>query len=103
MEDKIEAAKQFMPFDALNGFRSILREKEKIKEERIELTDESKEEISDKLSQLREGDCIEVKFYRNEKYEKIKDKIKRIDYRNKEIKLNKETIRFFNIVELRII
>ena len=38
MISKASRAKQFLPFDALVGFRDALREKEIEKEEKIELT-----------------------------------------------------------------
>ena len=38
---KLDRAKQFLPFDALSGFREALREKEIEYEEKIELTEQT--------------------------------------------------------------
>ena len=43
MVSRESRARQFLPFDALNGFEEALREKEIEYEEKIELTDEVKE------------------------------------------------------------
>ena len=100
MEEKLEAARQFMPFDALNGFRKILKQKEKIKQDKIELTDEAKEEISNILSELREEDFIKINYYSKEEYVWIEGNVKKIDHLKKQIVINNEEIRFSDILKI---
>lgn len=50
--DRANRAKQFMPFDALKGFREALEEKERIVEPKRELSEEQKEEPDFKLRQI---------------------------------------------------
>ncbi len=45
-------AAQFAPFDALTGFGGRIHETSRLTQERIELTDEVKEIISDRLRQI---------------------------------------------------
>ena len=58
---KLERARQFMPFSALKGFYTLVREKELIKEDRKEIIDG--EELSKKLNLLKKGMLIRVKYY----------------------------------------
>ena len=44
-------AKQFVPFAAVKGYEEALRAKEKIVVEKIELSEEKKEELDSKLHQ----------------------------------------------------
>lgn len=63
-----DRAKQFLPFDALNGFQSALRAKEKFVVDKKELSEELKEELSRKLSSLEIGDKIKIVHYKNKQY-----------------------------------
>ena len=40
MQNNLDRAKQFLPFDALKGFRKALEEKEKIYENKKDLSDD---------------------------------------------------------------
>ena len=61
-------AKQFLPFEALNGLNKALREKEKILVEKKDLSEEIKEELSRKINSLELGDKIKVVHYKNKQY-----------------------------------
>ena len=68
--DKIRAkmppsqrAKQFAPFDAVVGRRKALREKEKIRVERKELSEDMISEINNTLKNLNIGDAVTVVYY----------------------------------------
>ncbi len=63
-----DRAKQFLPFDALNGFQLALREKEKIIVDKKELSEEMKEELSKKLNSLEIGDKVKIVHYKNKQY-----------------------------------
>ena len=64
----LDRAKQFMPFDALKGFKEALQEKEKILVNKKELSEEMQEELSRKLNSLEIGDKIKVIHYKNKQY-----------------------------------
>ena len=63
-----QRAKQFLPFDAVAGLREAL----KIKEHemglisRKELSEEVKEYIDEVLQEIKAGDNVSVKYFRNE-------------------------------------
>lgn len=68
---KADRAKQFAPFDALKGFREALLERERIIVDRIELSDEMKEELDFKLHHIKCGMLITVIYFNNGEYEKV--------------------------------
>lgn len=89
---KEDRAKQFMPFAALKGHQEALRKKEKIVVEKMELSDEYKEELDRKLRQVHKNDMITVVYYHEEEYLKFTGMVSRID----------ETARILKIVNMKI-
>ena len=88
MVNKIDRAKLFLPFDALNGLESAIKEKEEEQEIKKELTEESYIELENKLNRVEEGDRIKIKYYKNKKYVDISGVITKINYIKKKIQLD---------------
>lgn len=65
-------AKQFLPFDALKGLRSAMKEKEIVTTDKRELSEEVEEILSRKINSLEIGDKVKIVHYKNRQY--------RIDY-----------------------
>lgn len=63
--DKANRAAQFLPFDALNGLQSELRKREELHSriEKIELTEETLNEISKVLQRVERDSVIDVTFF----------------------------------------
>lgn len=90
--DRENRAKQFMPFDALKGFRDALHEKERIIVPRRELSEEQKEELDVKLRKVNKYDVITVEYFEHGEYVQVSGMVSRID----------ETSRILKIVNTRI-
>ena len=56
-------AAQFAPFAALVGYSEAIKESEIKYDNRIELSEERKEEINSTISNLRTGQSIEIKYF----------------------------------------
>ncbi len=97
-----QRAKQFVPFDAVVGLRQALKEKEKIRVPKKELTDTAEEELDLKLRTLKIGDTITVTFYdtSEESYHMTTEKITKIDVKSKIIELGNSAIPFENIYDV---
>lgn len=82
-----ERARQFLPFDALTGLREALRKKEIEQEDKILLSEESEEYLSECLNELSIEDYIEVKYYNYslKRYVSYKGYVKKIDNVKKKI------------------
>ena len=96
-----DRASQFAPFAALNGYEDSINEVNRITFEKIEISDEEKELISNKLNFINKNKIkseIEITYFiRDERksgglYQTNKVLIKKIDDINKTIILNNGTI-----------
>ncbi len=99
--DRENRAKQFMPFDALKGFREALEEKERIVVPKRELSEEQKEELDFKLRQIKKMDMITVEYFQDGEYVQITGVVSRIDETSKSMKIVNTKIPFEDIVDLR--
>lgn len=101
--DRLDRAKQFMPFDALKGFREAIREKEKEIEEKSVLEEDKSNDINNTLENLKVGSRIEITYYEEYHYiTKIID-IKKLSFQSRKIILNNQIIYFDDIKDIRII
>lgn len=101
MNDKDFRAKQFLPFDALNGLQEALRKKEIEYIPKKELSEEVKEELGFILSSLDIGENIKITYYNISKYENFCGKIKKIDrIKSKIVFQDLSEIKFDNILEI---
>lgn len=103
MLSRIERAKQFLPFDALKGLHVALHEKEVEHVDKYELSIEQKEEISEKLQLLGNGEIVIIKYYMNYNYNEIKGKVLYINPIKKVINVSKIEIPFVNIYNIEIL
>ena len=95
-------AKQFLPFEALNGLQDALRKKEVEYIPKKELSDEVKEELGNILSSLDIGEKLRIQFYNNYKYDYLYGKVIKIDKLKRKIVFqNLQEIKFDNIIEIQ--
>lgn len=102
--NKLDRAKQFLPFDALKGFKEALMEKEKIFVDRIELSEERSEQLSKKINNIIKGNNIKIKYYYNRQYIDKKGIVKMIDGIRKKIIISDNIcINIDDILDIEII
>lgn len=90
VENRVARARQFLPFDALNGLQEALREKEIEYEVKKDLSEDCLNELNNKFNQIEKGSLIRIKYYKNGRYSEIKGIVTNIDYIKKKIQINKE-------------
>lgn len=98
--DREHRAKQFMPFDALRGFREAMEEKERMIVPKRDLSEEQKEELDWKLRRLQEKDMITVEFFQDREYVQITGRVSRIDEVNRALTIADMKIAFDDISDL---
>ena len=107
MLSNIDRAKQFLPFDSLVGFGAAIKERAEIKEERVELSEEKLEEISNIVKILGKGDSVQIEHYDGMRYSNCTGKIIKVDDLNKDIEIEKNEeiiiIKFHNIKNIKIL
>lgn len=95
-----DRAKQFMPFAALKGYPDALRKKEKIVVPKMELSEEYKEELDLKISQVHNNDIITVVYFCKNEYLKLTGMVSRIDETARILKIVNTKISFEDIYDL---
>lgn len=100
--NRVSRAKQFLPFDALEGFRKALAEKEEEYDVRKEFTEESFEELESQFNRLEKGSKTIVKYYKNKKYKEVYGTVTNIDYIKRKIQINGENINVCDIEKIDI-
>lgn len=66
--ERADRAAQFMPFAALTGYYQLVKEQERVHEEKHELTEEEAEGLSRTICQIQRGDTVRVTYYDTERY-----------------------------------
>lgn len=97
-----QRAKIFAPFDALTGLRQALKEKEKIRVPRKEISEDMAEEIDRNLKILELGKIITVVWYNEieQNYIQITGEIVKIDAQKRFIQIEKMYICFDDIYSI---
>jgi hypothetical protein len=83
-------AKIFSPFAALRGYEDEIASegRDHLKGTRIELSEEGKQALNQKISQLRKGQAITVKYFTDGYYEDIVGVLDVVDAINKELQIH---------------
>lgn len=95
--DRLNRAKQFMPFDSLKGFREALAQKERVPVLKRELSEECKEEIDAKLQQIQKMDPVTVEYFHQGEYVQVTGAVAKVDRTNRIIKIADTDILFDDI------
>lgn len=100
-----DRAKIFAPYDALKGFKEMLKEQELPKEEKKVLSEEQLLELNNILLTLEKGIVVSVKHYNHieSKYEITEGVFVKYDQVYKCIYIVKTKISFDNILEIKIL
>ena len=100
--DRAARAKQFMPFDALKGFREALEEKERIKVAKRELSEEEKEALDKILNTIRKKDIILVEYFQEGEYTEKTGMVSGIDTMTRMLEVVHTRIPFDDITRLEV-
>lgn len=100
---RADRAAQFMPFAALRGYYELVRQQERVKEPRHELTDEEAATLSSTISQLRRGQMVRVTYYDCDAYTTLTGCVARIDLVQRELTVVRTVIALDDIRELSVV
>ena len=96
-----ERAKQFMPFAALKGYEEALRRKEKIVVPRMELSEEYRELLDQKLRQVKKNDMITVVYFFRNEYLELTGMVSRLDKTARILQIVNTKIYFEDIFDIK--
>ena len=98
-----DRARQFLPFDALKGYKELIKEQERIKVSKKELTDDDAVYLSNVLNSLKKGLMVEVIYFENDEYIKVVGMVSRIDLVNRYIFVVKKQLLLDNIWNIKLL
>lgn len=103
--DDLNRAAQFLPFDALKGLSEELQSRieKRSRVDKIELSDESKDAISNVLCRVKKGAEIRVKYYKNGHYLIVEGMVTKISQVYHWLKVVDTLIYFDDIYEISIV
>ena len=96
----VSRAKQFMPFAALRGYYTMIREKTRIIEPRKELVADEADRISDKLNQIKKNMMVRIRHYVVDSYVTTEGIVTRIDPEFRYLTIVKTKIPFDDIIDI---
>ena len=96
-----DRARQFLPFDALKGFKEAIKERQKIKVEKPVLSEEMAIELSYKLNQVKKGMIVKIVHYDNEEYIETFGMVSEFSEVFNYLKIVKKKILFENILNIQ--
>lgn len=98
-----QRAKQFAPFDAVVGLRQALKEKEKIRVSRKEISEDMEKEIELTLKNLKSDSIITIVFYDalEENYIQLTGEFKKLNAQKRFIQIENCYIFFEDIYSVK--
>lgn len=98
---KVNRAKLFMSFDALKGFKEIIRKKERIVVPERELSPDGLYELDWKIKQVKVGEIVKIVYYDRFEYVSLEGMVADIDLDNQKIiRIVDKLINLNNIVKI---
>lgn len=102
MVNKVNRAKQFMPFDALKGFKELIKEKEESSAPKLELLDDDYFILSEQINAIKKGDGVEIMYYNKNNYSKIIGIISNVNYFERTLSINNTKIKLDDILFIKM-
>lgn len=90
-------AKQFMPFDALKGFREALASKEKPRENKIIHGEDAEKELDMILNSIHDGEEVVVRYFFDESYAILRGAVAKNEKAKKYISIGETKIEYCDI------
>lgn len=104
MQNKnVDRAKQFLPFDALKGFKEAIKMIENKGDTKKELSEDNKNDINIVLQKLETNNLVKVKYYYLTEYIEVISNFLKIDKINKILYLKDTKINIEDIISINII
>jgi hypothetical protein len=94
-----QRAKIFTPF-ALKGFENLIREQENTYDEMPELSDDQYEDLNFAINNIRAGDSITIKYFKDYKIRTLSGSITKLSKEKRYISVNGNMLNFDELIEI---
>ena len=95
-----QRAKIFTPFSALKGFENLIREQENTYDEMPELSDDQYEDLNFAINNIRAGDSITIKYFKDYKIRTLSGSITKLSKEKRYISVNGNMLNFDELIEI---
>ena len=97
---RAQRAQIFQSFDALKGFRELLKEQEKVIVQRKTLSEDDLEELDRKVHQIQIGMIITVIYFSNGQYIQLTGRVSKLNFDTKTIQIVKTKLNIKSNVDI---
>jgi len=97
-----DRAKQFMPFDALKGFKEEIKKRNKVVVKKKVLSEDDLAELERKIKLIEVGHIVTLIYFDEQDYIKVSGVVSKIDFESKIIKIVKTKIDISKIIDIEI-
>ena len=95
-----QRAKIFTPFASLKGFENLIREQENTYDEMPELSDDQYEDLNFAINNIRLGDSITVRYFRDYKIKTLFGAVTKLSKEKRIISVKGNPISFDELIEI---
>ena len=95
-----QRAKIFTTFAALKGFENLIREQENTYDEMPELSDDQYEDLNFAINNIRAGDSITIKYFKDYKIRTLSGSITKLSKEKRIISVKGNPISFDELIEI---
>ncbi|MBS5368403.1 MAG: YolD-like family protein [Coprobacillus cateniformis] len=100
---RAQRAQIFQSFDALKGFREILKQQEVVIVPKKELSEDDCEELNRRVRQIQVGMMIQIIYYDHGRYIQLEGKVSKINLDTKMLQIVKTKIDLKSIVSIHLL
>ncbi|WP_299142813.1 hypothetical protein [uncultured Dialister sp.] len=101
MSDK-QRARQFLPFDGLAGYGSLIREAGREKDKKRPLSEDRAAMLDSIVGRLKKGTALEITFYDRDSYRTLQGTLEMVDSIGRRLCLEGKKIDFEDIWEIKV-
>lgn len=99
---RADRAQQFMPFAALTGYYQMIRDMQRVVEDRHELTDEEAADLDRVLAQVHRGDLVRIRYYDRDGYVSRTDIVRQVDVALRKLRLRHHSVAFDDLLAVEL-
>lgn len=102
-KSRASRAQIFQSFDALKGFRELLKEQEKVIVPAKIMSQDDYDQLNYKIHQIQCGKIIQIIIHKNDQYIQIQGKVSKINFETKIIQIVKQKFDMLSIVDIEFL
>lgn len=97
---KVDRARQFLPFDALKGYKEAIQKKQMIIVDKKDISEDDAKALNYKLVQIKVGMMIKVIYYKENNYVSLEGLVSKIDIDNLTLTIVKTKINILDVISV---